>query len=106
MIQQPRPLAATLVAAGLVLLGAAAQAQATSPGDNGRIFFSARAPASQSGCGIASVKVNGTGYNCLDPFGRDPAVSPDNRRLASVRGDQLVEVYGRTSMARRTACTS
>jgi Tol biopolymer transport system component len=72
-------------ATGLV----AAPTQATSPGSNGRIFFSAR-----SGCGVASVKANGTGYNCVDPFGRDPAVSPDRRRIASVRGDALVEVYG------------
>jgi Tol biopolymer transport system component len=64
-------------------------AQATSPGTNGRIFFSGR-----SGCGVASAKVNGTGYNCVDPFGNDPAVSPDDNRIASVRGDVLVEVYG------------
>jgi TolB protein len=64
-------------------------AGATVPGANGRIFFSGR-----SGCGVASVKVNGTGFNCADPFGRDPAVSPDNRRIASIRGDLLVEVYG------------
>ena len=64
-------------------------AQATSPGDNGRIFFSGR-----SGCGVASVKPNATGYNCVDPFGRDPAVSPDSKRIASIRGEELVEVYG------------
>ena len=40
------------------------------------------------------MKVNATGYNCVDPFGRDPAVSPNNERIASVRGDELVEVYG------------
>ena len=44
-----------------MLLGPAA-ASATSPGSNGRIFFSAR-----FGCGVASVKVNATGYNCVDP---------------------------------------
>ena len=80
--------AALCGSAGVMLLGPAA-ASATSPGSNGRIFFSAR-----SGCGVASVKVNATGYNCVDPFGRDPAVSPDNRRIASIRGDELVEVYG------------
>ena len=80
-------------AAGGALFGAAA-AHATSPGTNGRIFFSARAPASHSGCGVASVRVNGTGYNCVDPFGSDPAVSPDKLRIASVRGELPTEVYG------------
>ena len=84
-----RAIAASCASAALALLCAAVPAAATYPGDNGRIFFSAR-----SGCGVASVKVNATGYNCVDPFGRDPAISPDNRRIASVRGDQLVEVYG------------
>ena len=79
--------------AGAVLAVSAPAAAAVVPGTNGRIFFTARAPASTSGCGIASVKLNGTGYNCVDRFGRDPAVSPDNRRVASVSGDQLVEVY-------------
>jgi Tol biopolymer transport system component len=79
---------ARIAAAGLALLAGAAPAQATSPGDNGRIFFGAR-----DGCGVASVKVSGTGFNCVDPFGRDPAVSPDRRRIASVRGDELIEVY-------------
>jgi dipeptidyl aminopeptidase/acylaminoacyl peptidase len=79
-----------VVAAGIVaMLSLAAAAPAAVPGQNGRIFFSAR-----SGCGVASLRPNGTGYNCVDPSGRDPAVSPDNRRLTSVRGDQLVEVYG------------
>jgi dipeptidyl aminopeptidase/acylaminoacyl peptidase len=85
-----RRIAAT---AALALLGGAAPAWATSPGENGRIFFSARAPASHFGCGVASVWPNATGYNCLDPLGRDPAVSPDNTRIASVRGDEPVEVY-------------
>jgi dipeptidyl aminopeptidase/acylaminoacyl peptidase len=80
-------------AALLGLLGAAVPATATSPGANGRIFFTARAPASDSGCGIASVRPNGTGYNCVYPFGRDPAVSPTNSRISFVDGDQLVEVY-------------
>jgi len=84
-----RAVGVSCAGAALALLSAAAPAAATYPGDNGRIFFSAR-----SGCGVASVKVNATGYNCVDPFGRDPAISPDNRRIASVRGDQLVEVYG------------
>jgi dipeptidyl aminopeptidase/acylaminoacyl peptidase len=74
---------------GLVACASAAPALATSPGPNGRIFFSAR-----DGCGVASVSASGTGYNCVDLFGRDPAVSPDNQRLVSVRGDMLVEVYG------------
>jgi WD40 repeat protein len=87
-----RAVVAMCAIAGLVLLGAA-PAEATSPGTNGRIFFTARAPASDSGCGVASVRVTGTGYNCVDPFGRDPAVSPDRRRLASSRGEELVEVY-------------
>src|SRR5215212_7159442 len=79
-----------LAALGLgATLALAPVAQATSPGANGRIFFSGR-----TGCGVASVKANGSGYNCADPFGRDPAVSPDNKRIASIRGDQLVEVYG------------
>ena len=77
-----------LAGAGLALFGSA-PVSATSPGNNGRIFFGAR-----FGCGVASVKGNAMGYNCVDPFGRDPAVSPDRRRIASVRGDQLVEVYG------------
>jgi dipeptidyl aminopeptidase/acylaminoacyl peptidase len=81
------------VLACAVALAAAPPAGATSPGDNGRIFFSARAPASQSGCGIASVNPSGTGYNCLDRGGRDPAVSPDNSRIASTRGVEPVEVY-------------
>jgi hypothetical protein len=76
-----------LAGAGLVSF-VAIPAHATSPGTNGRIFFSGRA-----GCGVASVRVNATGYNCIDPFGRDPAVSPDRRRITSVRGDELVEVY-------------
>jgi Tol biopolymer transport system component len=84
-----RAVGVSCAGAALALLYAAAPAAATYPGDNGRIFFSAR-----SGCGVASVKVNATGYNCVDPFGRDPAISPDSRRIASVRGDQLVEVYG------------
>jgi dipeptidyl aminopeptidase/acylaminoacyl peptidase len=84
-----KPTCPTTIAAGLLSLAAATPAQATSPGANGRIFFSAR-----DGCGVASVKANGTGYNCVDPVGRDPAVSPDNRRIVSVRGEELVEVYG------------
>jgi TolB protein len=79
-------LAALGIGAALAL---APVAHATSPGVNGRIFFSAR-----SDCGVASVKANGTGYNCADPFGSDPAVSPNNKRLTSTRGDVLVEVYG------------
>ncbi len=71
------------------MIALAPAAPAAVPGQNGRIFFSAR-----SGCGVASLRANGTGYNCVDPFGRDPAVAPDNGRLASVRGDLLVEVYG------------
>ena len=46
-----------------------------------------------TGCGVASVRANGTGYSCVDPFGRDPAVSPDNRWIVSVRGEDPVEVY-------------
>jgi WD40-like Beta Propeller Repeat len=83
---------ATLV--GLLVPAAAHPAAATSPGRNGRIFFSSRPPiADASGCGVASMRPDGTGFNCVDPFGRDPAVSPDNKRLVSVRGDALVEVY-------------
>jgi TolB protein len=88
-----RALAAAGATAAVAVLGIAAPGWATSPGDNGRIFFSARAPASPFGCGVASVRPSATGYNCLDRAGRDPAVSPDNKRLASVRGDELVEVY-------------
>jgi TolB protein len=78
----------------LAALAAAAPAPATPPGPNGRIFFSARPPLpDSSGCGVASVRVNGTGFNCVDPFGRDPAVSPDRKRIVSVRGEELVEVY-------------
>jgi len=84
---------AVLAIAGAALLAAAAPASATFPGANGRIFFTARAPASDSGCGIASVGPNGTGYNCVHPFGRDPAVSPGNSRIAFVDGNELVEVY-------------
>jgi len=70
-------------------LAPAAPAAATYPGANGRIFFSAR-----DGCGVASLKLNATGYNCVDPSGRDPAVSPDNSRIASYHGSELLEVYG------------
>jgi TolB protein len=66
----------------------AAPAAATYPGANGRIFFSAR-----DECGVASLRVNGTGYNCIDLSRRDPAVSPDNRRIASYDGSELLEVY-------------
>jgi len=83
---------AALVGA-LALTEGAAPAGATSPGTNGRIFFSSRSLGPGSGCGVASVRPDGTGFNCLNPFGLDPAVSPDNRRIASVRGDQPVEVY-------------
>src|SRR5262249_45316080 len=83
---------AALVGA-LALTEGAALAGATSPGTNGRIFFSSRSLGPGSGCGVASVRPDGTGFNCLNPFGLDPAVSPGNRRIASVRGDQPVEVY-------------
>ena len=85
---------AIVIVAALVWLGAVPPALATFPGPNGRIFFSARPPLqSTDGCGVASVRANGTGYNCVDPIGRDPAVSPDLKRLVSVRGEELVEVY-------------
>ena len=88
------PMRSIVVLAGMLSLAAATPALATSPGPNGRIFFSARpALSTSSGCGIASVRPDGTGYNCIDPFGRDPAVSPDRRRVVSVRGQELVEVY-------------
>jgi dipeptidyl aminopeptidase/acylaminoacyl peptidase len=75
------------------LLAAAAPAWATYPGASGRIFFTAREPHSDLGCGIASTRPNGTGYNCLYRGGRDPAVSPDRRRLAFVDGDRPTEIY-------------
>jgi dipeptidyl aminopeptidase/acylaminoacyl peptidase len=89
------PMRPIVVLAGMISLAAATPALATSPGPNGRIFFSARpALSTSSGCGIASVRPDGTGYNCIDPFGRDPAVSPDHRHIVSVRGEEHVEVYG------------
>lgn len=89
--RDPRRILVPAAAAAVLAtsLSLAPFATATSPGNNGRIFFSAR-----FGCGVASVKANASGYNCVDPFGRDPAVSPDRRRIVSVRGNQLVEVYG------------
>lgn len=84
-----------LAATAVILLPASAPASATTPGRNGRIFFSARPPlVSSHGCGVASVRPDATGYNCVDPFGRDPAISPDGRRIVSVRGDLPPEVYG------------
>ena len=85
--------AAALVVAAFMLFTGGTPAGATSPGANGRVFFSARSLGFGSGCGIASVRVDGTGFNCLNPFGLDPAVSPDNARIVSVRGDQPIEVY-------------
>jgi TolB protein len=81
------------IAAVLWLVGAA-PAAATPPGTNGRIFFSG--PPSlviSKGCGVASVRVNGTGYNCADLFGNDPAISPDRRRITGTRGDEPTEIY-------------
>jgi hypothetical protein len=84
---------AFLVAAITLGIGASSSGATAPPGKNGRIFFSARSLGPGTGCGIASVKVNATGFNCLNPFGLDPAVSPDNTRIASVRGEQPIEVY-------------
>ncbi len=79
---------------GMVVVGILAAASlapvasATSPGRNGRIFFSAL-----DGCGVASVSPSGTGYNCVDPIGTNPAISPDLKHIVSVRGEMPSDVY-------------
>jgi TolB protein len=75
------------IAAVLLLSGlAAAPAIATYPGPNGRIFFSTL------GCGIGSVSVGGTGFNCVSLGGTDPAISPDRRRIVATIGDMHKEL--------------
>jgi hypothetical protein len=77
----------------LVLL--ATPAGATFPGKNGRIFFSAPSRGDVAGgCGVASLRSDGSGYECVDFFRRDAAVSPDRRRIAAVGGDIATNVFG------------
>jgi Tol biopolymer transport system component len=91
-----RPIAtriATAVAVAALALPAAAGA--TFPGRNGRIFFSAPSRGEvATGCDTASVRPDGSAYNCVDYFRRDAAVSPDQRHIVAVEGDTSTDVFG------------
>jgi hypothetical protein len=78
-----------VTAVALAVLSLPAAASAAWPGRNGRIFFS-----TPSGCGIASIRPDGSAYNCVDYFRYDPAVSPDDRHIVAVEGDVSVDVFG------------
>jgi Tol biopolymer transport system component len=60
---------------------------------NGRIYFTAASRGEATGCGIASASAKGSGFSCVDYFRRDPAISPDHKRLAAVDGSGPTEVY-------------
>jgi hypothetical protein len=83
---------ATAVAVACLSLPAAAGA--TFPGRNGRIFFTAPPRGEATGCDTASVRADGSAYNCVDYFRRDAAVSPDHRHIVAVEGDIAVDVFG------------
>jgi TolB protein len=92
------------------LLVCAAPAAAEFPGRNGRIFFSTPNRADfPPKCGTASVSADGTGYECVDPFGFDPSLSPDHRLIAEERPGMPVQLYSvkpRGGGARRLTSTS
>jgi WD40-like Beta Propeller Repeat len=70
--------------AGIVAtLTLAPSATAAIPGANGRVFFTS------AFCGTASIKANGTGFNCHHPFGRDPTVAPNGLSIAMTLGNQV-----------------
>ena len=81
-----------LVGALVAALGLAAPAQATFPGDNGRIAYtwSRGGEAFESGpsprlVGIVSVRPNGDDRRLVATGGTDPSYSPDGRRIAFLR---------------------
>lgn len=84
---------ASLVVAGQLLV-AAAPAAAEFPGRSGRIYFTTPTrPDFAPACGTASVSADGTGYECVDPFGFDPSLSPDHRLIVEERPGMPVPVY-------------
>jgi WD40-like Beta Propeller Repeat len=73
-----------LVAAGIgAMLSLAPSATAAFPGPTGRVFFTSPF------CGVASVKPDGTGFNCAHAFGRDPTVAPNGLAIAMTLGNQV-----------------
>jgi TolB protein len=83
------------IAVALACLSLPAAAGATFPGRNGRIFFSAP-PRNEvaTGCDTASIRPDGSAYNCVDYFRRDAAVSPDHRHIVAVEGDTSTDLFG------------
>jgi WD40-like Beta Propeller Repeat len=93
-VRRSRILRWTLLGLLAQLLIGVAPAAAEFPGPSGRIFFTTPTrfdfpPA----CGAASVSANGTGYECVDPFGFDPSVSPNHRLITEERPGVPVQVY-------------
>jgi Tol biopolymer transport system component len=86
--------AVAVLASFLLFLGLAAPAGANFPGRNGRIYFSAPARGDvATGCGVASLSSKGTGYECVDYFRSDPAVSPDRKLIAATGGAEPTSIY-------------
>jgi hypothetical protein len=82
-----------VLASFTLVLGLAAPAGANFPGHNGRIFFSAPSRGEATGCGVASLSSKGSGYNCVNIFLNDPAVSPDRKLITASGGEEPTAIY-------------
>lgn len=67
----------------LAVLALVSPATAAVPGPNGRVFFTSPF------CGVASIRADGTGFNCVTALGRDPTVAPNGLSIAFTRGNQV-----------------
>ena len=65
------------------MLSLSSVATAAVPGTNGRVFFTSVF------CGVASIKQDGTGFNCHHALGRDPSVAPNGLAIAMTIGNQV-----------------
>jgi hypothetical protein len=85
---------ALLAVAGAMSSLDVAPAAAEFPGRSGRIYFTTPTrPDFPPACGTASVAPNGTGYECIDPFGFDPSMSPDRRTIVEERPGMPVPLF-------------